>query len=124
MDIGLGRFLEMFEERYGRLASTCLIGVIALGIVSVLIPLIWQNLARPIYGFCSDLVHGVAEIKLPEFGWESISNIGAGIMTLGAIVFLASLLSGVVNLIYVFAKSRIQKKPFRQAMREFTNPPS
>jgi hypothetical protein len=48
MDIGLGKFLEMFEERFGRKATTVLLGIIALGITGGMLNLIYQYLFTPL----------------------------------------------------------------------------
>jgi uncharacterized membrane protein YccC len=48
MDFGLGRFLEMFEERFGRLATNLLLIVIALAVFGGCVKLIYENLVVPL----------------------------------------------------------------------------
>jgi hypothetical protein len=40
MDIGIGRFLEMFEERFGRFATSIFLLVVALALVAYSIGII------------------------------------------------------------------------------------
>jgi hypothetical protein len=55
MDFGLGRFLEMFEDRFGRWATTVLLGLIALAIVTFTIRLIVDGFIIPVTEFIYSL---------------------------------------------------------------------
>jgi len=73
MDIGLGRFLEMFEERFGRTATTVLVGIIGLAVIAFCVPLIWNNLIMPIYLGVSAIIQGIPipswdDLKVPLIG--------------------------------------------------------
>jgi len=56
MDVGLDRFLEMFEARFGRLASTILMGLIGLGVASYMASLIWHHLVLPLYRLARSII--------------------------------------------------------------------
>jgi hypothetical protein len=49
MDFGFGRFLEMFEERFGRRPTTALLGLIGLAVFGLCARLIYDDIFRPIY---------------------------------------------------------------------------
>jgi hypothetical protein len=55
MDFGLHRFLEMFEERFGRRTTTALLAMIGLAIFGVTARLIYADLLRPLYDFSLEL---------------------------------------------------------------------
>jgi hypothetical protein len=47
MDFGVGRFLEMFEERFGRTATTLLLAIIGLGVVGFCGKLVYETVLLP-----------------------------------------------------------------------------
>lgn len=49
MDFGLSKYLEMFEERFGRKASTVLLCLITLAIVALCLDFAYHKLFLPIY---------------------------------------------------------------------------
>jgi hypothetical protein len=80
MDIGLGKFLEMFEERFGRKATTALLFMIGLGVLAVVIPPIYEHLIMPLYSFAGVFIgkiHSPEEITLT---WTDVSQIGLTIL--------------------------------------------
>jgi ABC-type Fe3+ transport system permease subunit len=63
MDFGFGRFLEMFEDRFGRLATTILLAAIGLAVFGVCVSAIYSNIARPIYDIAIQIIHSGASLK-------------------------------------------------------------
>jgi hypothetical protein len=55
MDFGLSRFLEMFEERFGRRVTTALLAMIGLAIFGLTARVIYSDLLRPLYDFSLEL---------------------------------------------------------------------
>lgn len=51
MEIGLGRLLEMFEDRFGRFPTTILILLIAGAVAGFSIHIMWVYIVTPIYEF-------------------------------------------------------------------------
>jgi hypothetical protein len=94
MDIGLDRFLEMVEKRWGRFWSGALMAVIYLGIAAICLPLIWNNLFVPIYHFFLPLVQGIASWQLPklEFG-KTWKEAAAGVFSVAVGIFVSVLFS-------------------------------
>jgi hypothetical protein len=67
MDIGLGKFLEMFEDRFGRKATTGLLFMIGLGVLAVVIPPIYEH-----------LIIIIGKIHSPEvitLNWTDVSQV-------------------------------------------------
>ena len=58
MNFGLGRFLEMFEGRFGRAATTALLAMIGLAIVTFTGRLILDGLVLPIYNITTTVING------------------------------------------------------------------
>ena len=56
MDFGLHRFLEMFEERFGRRTTTLLLGVVGLAIFGVSANLIYADIALPLYHLIEQII--------------------------------------------------------------------
>jgi hypothetical protein len=54
MDFGFGRFLEMFEERFGYRATSGLLLLIALGISAFSLGLVWNVVLEPFVELFSD----------------------------------------------------------------------
>jgi hypothetical protein len=59
VDIGLGKFLEMFEERFGRAATTALLAIIGLGLTGFMLSLIWEHIIVPLYSFAGIIIGDV-----------------------------------------------------------------
>src|SRR5258708_892820 len=49
MEWGLGKYLEMFEERFGKKATTVLICVLTLALISLCMAITYEKLILPIY---------------------------------------------------------------------------
>lgn len=49
MDFGLDKFIEMFEARFGKKATTALLILIGAGIASAMVNLIVRDLIIPLY---------------------------------------------------------------------------
>lgn len=91
MDFGLGRYLEMFEERFGHRATTGLVLFITAGLVAVISPLIWRNLWEPIYGAATSFAHGRVPAFLASLTWgDFVAFLTTGMVLFGGIVILAS----------------------------------
>jgi E3 ubiquitin-protein ligase DOA10 len=76
MDFGLDKFIEMFEERFGRKVTTALLVLIGVGIASVMVHLIWTNLIRPIYSYTKSInLFGFAA-HAGGFSWSDAANFG------------------------------------------------
>jgi hypothetical protein len=125
MDVGLGRFLEMFEERFGRRATTCLLAFIAVGIVAFFLPIIWGNLIKPTYDFSAQVAQGAAQIRLPNVGF-----IGAVIYVLRvgfaiAMTFIVTLLFFLaVNVVASLITARVYKRSFGEIFLNRPKKPS
>jgi hypothetical protein len=65
MDFGLGRFLEMFEERFGRRVTTALLALVGIAIAVFCLHLVFEGFLLPIYALSSAFI-----------GW--LSNLGLG----------------------------------------------
>jgi ABC-type Fe3+ transport system permease subunit len=63
MDFGFGRFLEMFEDRFGRQATTILLAAIGLAVFGVCVSAIYNNIAIPIYDIAIQIIHSGASLK-------------------------------------------------------------
>lgn len=63
MDFGFGNFLDKFEGRFGRRATTALLGIIGLGVVSVVTNLVATNVIIPIYEISSEYVSPQGNLK-------------------------------------------------------------
>jgi hypothetical protein len=73
IDLGLGRVLELFEERFGRNLTTILLAVIGLGVFAVCGRLVWEIIIVPVYRLAFIL------INLP--GWKISLSIIPAIIT-------------------------------------------
>jgi len=90
MDIGLGKFLEMFEERCGRKATTVLLFLIALGAVAVVISPIYDHLIMPLYSFAGVIV---GKTRFPAgltLTWVDVSQILLTILQVMLIIVLVT----------------------------------
>ncbi|MET0250317.1 MAG: hypothetical protein ABW164_11390 [Sphingobium sp.] len=47
MDFGFGNFLDKFEEHFGRLATRFLLKLVATGIASICVSLVWTHIISP-----------------------------------------------------------------------------
>lgn len=56
MDLGLDKLIEMFEERFGRRASTCLLFLIAVGVAAFSLHAIFAYFVRPAIVLAKDTV--------------------------------------------------------------------
>src|ERR1700730_1980150 len=91
VDIGLGRFLEMFEERFGRKATTGLLAIIGLGVTAFMLSLIWEHLITPLYSLAGAVVgkpHSPVGLGF-NLTWADVSQIGLTILAIIAIVVFA-----------------------------------
>jgi hypothetical protein len=61
MDLGLGRFFEMFEDRFGRRATTVLLALVGLAIASLSVGLVWEHIISPIFGIVANFPHITTE---------------------------------------------------------------
>ena len=87
MDFGLGKYLEMFEERFGHRAATGLIFFITLGLIAVLLPLIMHNLVGPVMEGFNVLSGGNLVPTLTEMTWRDyIEVIGSLFLAMGCVV--------------------------------------
>lgn len=55
VDLGFGRFLEMFEERFGKRVTTVLLAIIGIGVLAGCVGLAVQNLILPAINLYNDL---------------------------------------------------------------------
>jgi hypothetical protein len=79
MDLGLGRFFELFEERFGRLATNTLLLITGLGLASACIGLTYEHIAKPLYDLISEMI-GVKVVG--KFSYrELIAALGTAIIT-------------------------------------------
>jgi hypothetical protein len=60
MDFGLSRVIEMFEERFGRIAATALVGLIAVALACLSVQKIVEILVVPTYGVALKIASGGA----------------------------------------------------------------
>lgn len=66
MDFGLSRIVEVFEERFGRRASSILILIIAVGAASLGIRLTYENIISPTYKIGMEIFYSGASGNLHE----------------------------------------------------------
>jgi hypothetical protein len=78
LDLGLGSYLKMVEERWGALWSGLLMLIIYLAILAICLPLIWGQLILPAYRIAlaavSLLSGGLQAIRTPTVGWLEIGR--------------------------------------------------
>jgi hypothetical protein len=93
VDIGLGRFLEMFEERFGRKATTVLLAVIGLGVTAFMFSLIWEYLVVPLYSLAGVVIGKLYSPIGVGFNltWADVSQVGLTIFEIIVIVIVSIL---------------------------------
>lgn len=99
MDFGFGRFLEMFEERFGRVTTTVLLGAIGLAILCVCGDLIISNIILPMYTF-------LLKMALKKDIWVTFRNgYIPSVLAEGVTIILMSFIAGISIRVY-FARRR------------------
>jgi hypothetical protein len=91
VDIGLGRFLEMFEERFGRKATTALLAIIGLGVTAFMLSLIWEHLVIPLYSLAGIVIgkpHSPIGVGF-NLTWADVSQIGLTILGVILVIIFA-----------------------------------
>ena len=108
-DLGLGSFLAMVRESWGRVPAQILMLVIYLAIFAVCLPLIWANLLKPAYGVAIVIMDWVAKgdfiLRTPISGWlewvrQGIAAIFAGglsILSATAAVIIGRLVRAILE---------------------------
>jgi hypothetical protein len=128
MDIGLGEFLKMFEERFGRTATTILLAMIGLGVMAFMLSLIWEHLIVPLYSFSGSLMGAMGAHPLSvSINWTTAAQIGLTVLQFFTIAFVIVVLATMVMMVMrevvfdywgqVFWKWKIARKA-RQKERE------
>jgi hypothetical protein len=94
MDIGLGKFLEMFEQRFGRAATTALLAIIGLGLAGFMCSLIWGHIIMPLYSFAGFIVgNGQPAANIGQaFNWITIGQVALTVFQFFVIVFCSIIL--------------------------------
>ena len=125
IDIGIGRFLEMFEERFGRHATTCLLAVIGLGVLAVCLPLIWTNLFVPIFKASRIVVQYFENLKTPVLpnivAWGNVLAGKLGLVAVSA-VLSAVALGGLNFALSVINDTLKRVTALNSAFRKLTRP--
>jgi hypothetical protein len=109
MDLGLGRFLEMFEARFGRKATTVLLAMIGLGIVAFTGRLILTGMVFPIYDVLTAIINRHETLKsIVEDSHSQTSHI---IFLIIQGLFIGWITNNFLHDVYAFVRRR-------QIMRE------
>jgi hypothetical protein len=85
VDFGFGRFLEMFEERFGRLPTTILVATAGLGIFAVCASQVYEHIVFPLYYFVAQI------LSIPGWTISLIPALISGIVTgslLGSAIYI------------------------------------
>jgi uncharacterized membrane protein len=85
MDFGLSRFLEMFEERFGRRLTTALLAIIALAIFGVCAKLIYEDILTPLYAFAIRLFSINVALSITPTIWLAAAASGGAVLVLAAV---------------------------------------
>lgn len=102
MEFGLGKFLEMFEERFGKKATTYLLALIGLGISSWMVKLIFTNAIWPL----SKLIKQLPEIV--NSSWHTLwINFAAIAVSVGLTMTLVSLAISVLFWVGIYYDRKV-----------------
>jgi hypothetical protein len=89
MDFGLNRFLEMFEERFGRRLTTALLALMGLAVASVSVSLIYANIALPAWQFLTALYFALKLPSSPSPNFlDLVGKVGSGVAAVLAVVLM------------------------------------
>ncbi len=100
MDFGLDKFIEMFEARFGKKATTALLILIGAGIASAMVNLIVRDLIIPLY----DVILGL--IDLGAFG---------RVVKLAQSITKSQLIAGIVEVFITVGCSAIYYEKVKQS---------
>jgi hypothetical protein len=125
VDIGLGRFLEMFEERFGRKATTALLAIIGLGVTAFMLSLIWEHLIIPLYSLAGIVIgkpHSPTGLGF-NLTWADVSQIGLTIIGVIVVVIFAIMYGTMImmlmrDVVFDYWKQYFRERAIERAIKE------
>jgi len=90
LDFGFARFLEIFEQRFGKAPTTALLVLIGLAVAAVCLQLIVDNVLKPVLG----LFGGMSPTEINRYIRDTVLPL---LLSLLAVYFLSSFLVALVD---------------------------